>query len=1698
MSEKAKYLSLTILITGMFSEVITADVNDDITEFGLDSTETVSKGGLDWIIHYNDDSASDHYVSSTQASETGVFLDTLYDRQLTDMGFGDYYSSTTDDGYFDILLFNLDVLPADHWRQGIYGYYCGYEFGLNSQKLSDPPSDTDRKVTAHELFHAIQKGYRIRGGATGSIYGSVVSEGQARAMDDRWEAAFDWNTGGSSLYLDGASEIFLDDYTDSDFWKIGTDEDTRSPKPYPYSAGLFWSYLCEQLGNEINALNNGYDWIRRFYEEAESLLSSGEDVDQEILTDEAIQWFSRGKGEDFDSMYFDFAICNYARDYDQSALDFDTRYRSSSLVPRYEYRDEKETDTSGASQDYGSVSGAVNTTTSATGGSFLNESVSSNSAKYFEWDLTGALNAVKCQVIGVRCETDDSANICIMGITETGSIIDLQKTTGTSAARSYLVSEATATNDRIAKITVVVTGRSNGVDDLDIWFDLGEAVLKVSHPSQSNMAFPGVHDDPENFLVRLLVEGPADLIPDGFGNLSIQGLIQSDFEVRVNGLSATIKSSAYVGGEYWLMVEAPVQVADGLYGLEVALCSGAQTVRKNLSVLYGDYLFRHVVCLDVSGSMDFPATKLAAAKQAALFYVDTVRDNHRIGLVSFSGDGTEPNLDAVDAAAGQLLPAIPVIRLLVKIGINNYTAGGTTSIGDGLTVSQDIIDADLTAGELIDTILLLSDGAQNEAALWDGGPVTQRFVGAPSTPGNETIINTLSFGSNADTNLMQDIASSTDGDHTYIEVSTGALKSRSNTGSMFLNLATAYLAGTEKAQQLERLSCTNDSVRAGDRSEVTLDLSDSKVEDGMVYIYWDGDPGALDVTLFDPIGQEVSTPEADVFPSNFDNDERHRVWQMNALLKTGQYTLRIVNRSEKLVPYFAGISGRPLNQVKCELAFSSYLRSSLTSRTGGPRQKFGIGQPVTLLAFLSDRDGAIARNAMLDVEVTLPTGEVACGPVRMFDDGEHGDGVAGDGVYGAFFRQTLWGQTAGTDTDKDEPSAPLEANGAYRVNIIASGEANDGTGFLRHVNGTFTVYDEGEQAEGFDEDQDGLPTSWEISQGTDPKIRDEAEDPDEDGLTNLEEYKLGTLAFNADTDHGGESDGSEIARGRCPLNEGDDSIRFSNQLSVWSNTPTDDGTGFAPVPGTNRLLLPLIRSWKRLQLQRTIDPNSSPWATIASIETADLDEPLYKDAGLVPGTKYYYRMRGTRSTTGAVSAWSNAAWGIPIDNRPPIPTPSVALAAVGGVLAGELAASDADSNAVLSFALDTPVAGLIVNPNGSFQFDGNDPAYNALSPGDAIEVIANWTVTDNLGGTASSTLTITVSGTRGLLGDSALEFSGIQGQDNWHHGYRNYTLDGGGDDYDPATAFISFDPGMWRTPANGNHYWRLPNQNGAPWTLLGRTATHPNGTNSTPNEEHWTVRRWVPADLDGTTPVAITWGARKTNRNADGVTGSLHINGVMVDSRVVPGNDTTGEFRTYYANLTPGDIVDLALSPEGVANRSDGSDSSATRFWVSNVIPANPVQPDGAPFVPFQTASFSDWASTFGLTGNDAATDASPAGDGIANLLKYAFNMDPTVSYTGEGRFLEVGVGDSGLPVIRITESNGEERLQIEFVRRRNTDSLICRPQVSDDLLEWQNLDTIPSVTEIDDQWERVVVEDALTRDEHGTRFVRLLVELAE
>src|SRR5205823_2242573 len=83
------------------------------------------------------------------------------------------------------------------------------------------------------------------------------------------------------------------------------------------------------------------------------------------------------------------------------------------------------------------------------------------------------------------------------------------------------------------------------------------------------------------------------------------------------------------------------------------------------------------------------------------------------------------------------------------------------------------------------------------------------------------------------------------------------------------------------------------------------------------------------------------------------------------------------------------------------------------------------------------------------------------------------------------------------------------------------------------------------------------------------------------------------------------------------------------------------------------------------------------------------------------------------------------------------------------VLAGSVATndSDVDDGATLSYALDAAVAGLTLNPNGSYSFDPSNAAYQHLAQGATTNVVAHYTVTDEHGAHDSSTLTITVTGT---------------------------------------------------------------------------------------------------------------------------------------------------------------------------------------------------------------------------------------------------------------------------------------------------------------------------------------------------------------
>jgi hypothetical protein len=266
------------------------------------------------------------------------------------------------------------------------------------------------------------------------------------------------------------------------------------------------------------------------------------------------------------------------------------------------------------------------------------------------------------------------------------------------------------------------------------------------------------------------------------------------------------------------------------------------------------------------------------------------------------------------------------------------------------------------------------------------------------------------------------------------------------------------------------------------------------------------------------------------------------------------------------------------------------------------------------------------------------------------------------------------------------------------------------------------------------------------------------------------------------------------------------------------------------------------------------------------------------------------------------------------------------------------------------------------------------------------------------------------------IANSIEQFSGVQGENDWFWGYRNFTKDGGGATYNPTTGFIPFAEEAWTGGA-----WDLNTAASAPWTELGRVNTHPNAGSG---DTHWTIRRWVANQLTTVTPLALRWHAHHANAacGGNGITSGLYRNGQPLDVAVIAAPDNVGVTRTYYVNASPGDRFDLILSAAGTDGiESDGCDGSENWFLVDTTIPNRPIQPDGSIFVPVGTGDSDNdglpdvWEWIF--FPNDL-TKLSRTGDfdndGLSDLAEYERGSDPTKPDTdGDGLsdLVETGTG---------------------------------------------------------------------------------------
>jgi hypothetical protein len=109
------------------------------------------------------------------------------------------------------------------------------------------------------------------------------------------------------------------------------------------------------------------------------------------------------------------------------------------------------------------------------------------------------------------------------------------------------------------------------------------------------------------------------------------------------------------------------------------------------------------------------------------------------------------------------------------------------------------------------------------------------------------------------------------------------------------------------------------------------------------------------------------------------------------------------------------------------------------------------------------------------------------------------------------------------------------------INIDANGTVYAGGVTIPFINDTHNVDNASailvvKLTDWSDGDRDNMPHIWEIENGLNPNEYDGDGDLDSDGLTNRDEFSLGTDPTNADSDGDGYLDGLEVEGGYDPLN----------------------------------------------------------------------------------------------------------------------------------------------------------------------------------------------------------------------------------------------------------------------------------------------------------------------------------------------------------------------------------------------------------------------------------------------------------------------------------------------------------------------------------------------------------------------------------
>jgi hypothetical protein len=735
--------------------------------------------------------------------------------------------------------------------------------------------------------------------------------------------------------------------------------------------------------------------------------------------------------------------------------------------------------------------------------------------------------------------------------------------------------------DTYNRIVAVVNAFDN-VGSYDVSFTCVNPVLNILEPRQANFALVGDPTSPIAFLARFKVTAS--------GN-PVLGLPESSFTAEAEGDAITIVpgSLSQVGEEYWAIMLPPTKPAGTTY-VDLKIClDGSICDTETHALLYvdpGNTDFALV--FDGSGSMNDEdvigeGKRYENAQKAGTVLADLLRIGDRILVTDFSahdnpvgcglpyGDGDcELDIitrlirkDVVDPASNAIAAA--------KAAINSIIPREWTPIGAAL---QDAMNK-LVAAPASDNpkhIILLSDGEENVNPLY--ADVRDDLIDSG------VVVDTIRFSADAPGAMLAQIAADTGGSYIYVPTTAGALstleQSRQQLADQLtqmgvpadqlnrlmavtlpgpLGLDNVYDYYETRSQSAARLFHNNFLAVPDQTYQYATQYVDDSVNTLRIVVAGKQDddnpcggynreigiqpPSVLRLWYpVSPRDPKVTPPEWEIRHSDFDDvilipNPEPGAWEIRMrYFFTGPCTAS----GDTVVP-----ETPTAFESDFMLNISAESNIQLIARFLPPivNNQGAAGDYVPIVATLLDRNGAIPGAGFLWVQGIIPVviekPGGAADALFLWDDGMHGDGLVNDGVYGNEYRTAFLG-------------------GNYNVRMVAYLEdpANPGQVLTREWNGGFYMTGPTIDPE-LDQDGDGMPDAWERRCKLNTQENDAWSDNDQDGLANILEFIVGTLPCVADTDRGGERDGSEVfatPTARNPLYAPDDLVRPLGHISV--------------------------------------------------------------------------------------------------------------------------------------------------------------------------------------------------------------------------------------------------------------------------------------------------------------------------------------------------------------------------------------------------------------------------------------------------------------------------------------------------------------------------------------------------------------------